>query len=376
MRLLVFPLVSLLVSLLLSPSGIARAADSPGLIRTSGQALHLRDSRAKFVSADRDKSNQLLADRDASGEWERFIAVDLGAGAIALRTTQGKYVSAPEDRSRPLAADRDAIGPWETFQVQLADSTHLALVAWHGGIVSADRDRGGALVADRTQVGEWERFTVERWSKDLFNGTTLDHGASSIPSVDSRFYATNGSSLCLDVADERKSSGARWILWGCRSYLEGDRPTQVHHQSIIFDEIVRPQKLPDGRTLPIVMNADAIIRPRHAPDLCLTHHGPDKPVTFDTCTEARNQTWRPAVFSQERAKALGGSDPDAAAALTFQQIVQALLGEHVMRYYQLRSADGYCLDVLGGVSVAGKQIGVHECKPFAHNQVFLFPRTY
>lgn len=371
MRLLV---VALIVHLLSSP-GIAGAADPPSLIRTSGQALHLRDSRAKYVSADRDKSNQLLADRDTSGEWERFVAVDLGAGTIALRTTNGKYVSAPEDKTRPLAADRDAIGPWETFRVQFLDSTHLALVAWHGGFVSADRDRGGTLVADRTQVGEWEQFTVERWTKDLFDGTTLDSGASSIPNVDNRFYVTNGSSLCLDVAEESKSPGAKWVLWGCRSYLEGDRFTQVHHQSIVFDEIIRPQRLPDGRTLPMVMNADAIIRPRHAPDLCLTHHGPDKPVTFDTCTEARNQTWRPSVFSQERAKKLGGSDPDAAAALAFQQVVQTLLGEHMMRYYQLRSADGYCLDVLGGVSVAGKQVGVHECRPFAHNQIFLFMRT-
>lgn len=365
-----------LVALLLSSADIARAADHPSLILTSGQALHLRDSRAKFVSADRDKSGQLLADRDASGEWERFVVVDLGSGTVALRSTNGKYVNAPEDKTQPLAADRDAIGPWETFRVQMVDSTQLALVAWHGGFVSADRDRGGALVANRTQIGEWEKFTVERWVKDLFDRTTLDVGASFIPSVDRRFYVTNGSSLCLDVAEESKSSGAKWILWGCRSHLEGDRFTQVHHQSIVFDEIIRPQKLPDGRTLPTVINADAIIRPRHAPDLCLTHHGPDKPVTFDTCTEARNQTWRPSIFSQERAKQLGGSDPDAAAALAFQQVVQTLLGEHAMRYYQLRSADGYCLDVLGGVSVAGKQVGVHECKPFVHHQVFLFMPTH
>lgn len=368
-------LVVALVVLLLSSAGIARAADHSALVLTGSQALHLRDSRAKFVSADRDKAGQMLADRDASGEWERFVVVALGPTTIALRSTNGKYVSAPEDKTRPLAADRDAIGPWETFKVELQDRTHVALFAWHGGVVSADRDRGGALVADRKQVGDWEKFTVERWAKDLFDGTTLDSGASNITSVDQRFYVTNGSSLCLDVAEESKSSGARWILWGCRSYLQGEGVTQVHHQSIIFDEIIRPQKLPDGRTLPMVMHADAIIRPRHAPDLCLTHHGPDKPVTFDTCTEARNQTWRPSVFSQDRAKQLGGSDSDAAAALAFQQVVQTLLGENLMRYYQLRSADGYCLDVLGGVSVAGKQVGVHECKPFAHNQVFLFMRT-
>jgi hypothetical protein len=355
---------------------VARAAENPGDTLTSGSAIHLQDGRGKYVAADLGGAGELTADRDAPGAWERFypVVVDpfqAGPWKIALRTSGGKYVTALDDRERPLVANRDRVGPWETFTVTPIDATRFALTAWHGGVVSADRERGGALVANRTQVGEWETFTSERWAGDIFKRGVLDIGWES----NSPYRLLAASGLCLDVAQASTAPGARLILWGCGTYLAGTEVRRHHHQLFHFADHTRTVTTPQGGRVQAVR--DVVVKPRHADGLCLTQHGRDRPVTFETCASVGSDTrqlWYVHEFVAERAQKISGTDADAAKALVFVHDVQRLLGQQVTQYHQLRTHDGYCLDVLGGALVAGRELGVYDCKVFGQNQAFMVQR--
>lgn len=120
----------------------------------------IRAHDEKFVTADRNRGGQLVADRFEVGEWERFFLHDVGDGLIRLQSSEGRFVSAESGGGREVAANRDAAGDWETFRLFPRGPRRVALQS-HGGLfVTADANRGGLLVADRVKVQVWEEFEV------------------------------------------------------------------------------------------------------------------------------------------------------------------------------------------------------------------------
>ncbi|HSV66526.1 MAG TPA: hypothetical protein VLJ59_11545 [Mycobacteriales bacterium] len=76
-----------------------------------------RDPR--YVCADQNIKNQILANRQSAFGWETFGSGSPVAGQLNLRASDGQYVCADYDKGGLLYANRGSVGPWETF-TQLA----------------------------------------------------------------------------------------------------------------------------------------------------------------------------------------------------------------------------------------------------------------
>ncbi len=122
----------------------------------------LRASNGKYVCADWENNDRLVANRVGIGEFETFEWIMLPGKRVALIACNGKYVSADRKKGDILVADRDASGDWEAFELVPLQGDRVALRASNGKYVCADADQGGRLIANRSQIKEWETFTVVR----------------------------------------------------------------------------------------------------------------------------------------------------------------------------------------------------------------------
>ena len=97
-------------------------------------------------------------------DWERFTLFRKGGDTIALQAANGKYVCADGDNREVMVADREYIGAWESFVLEPLDSGRVAIRTHRGLYVAADHalpgDSSDRLMADRPGVGAWERFTI------------------------------------------------------------------------------------------------------------------------------------------------------------------------------------------------------------------------
>ncbi len=98
------------------------------------------------------------------GDWERFTLFRKGGDTIALQAANGKYVCADGDHREVLVANRDYIGAWESFVLAPQDSDRVAFKTHRGLYVATDHalpgDESNRLMGDRSGVGAWERFTI------------------------------------------------------------------------------------------------------------------------------------------------------------------------------------------------------------------------
>jgi hypothetical protein len=75
-------------------------------------------ANGKYVSAEQAGTLPLVANRDAIGDWERFVAVYQPNGLILIRSkVNGKWVTAENHGQDALIANRDFAGGWEEFVV-------------------------------------------------------------------------------------------------------------------------------------------------------------------------------------------------------------------------------------------------------------------
>ena len=125
-------------------------------------AITLRASvNNRYVVAENGGGASLIANRAASGPWERFYLVDAGGGDVALRSNvNGRYVAAEHAGSAPLIANRAVVGAWERFQVvNNADGTISLRAGINGRYVAAEDAGASPLIANRAAIGLWEKFT-------------------------------------------------------------------------------------------------------------------------------------------------------------------------------------------------------------------------
>ena len=120
----------------------------------------------RYVTAEDDGAQSLIANRTAIGQWEQFDLIDVGNGngdVALLSHANGKYVTAENAGAEPLIANRTAIGQWETFHIVVQPNTGgaVALLARANGLyVTATQAGQGPLIAGATQVGGWELFNL------------------------------------------------------------------------------------------------------------------------------------------------------------------------------------------------------------------------
>ena len=97
-------------------------------------------------------------------DWELFTMFRKGGDTIALQAANGRYVCADGDEKEVLVANRDYIGAWESFVLEPLDGGRVAIRTHRGLYVSSDHalpgDSSNRLMGDRDAVGAWERFTI------------------------------------------------------------------------------------------------------------------------------------------------------------------------------------------------------------------------
>jgi hypothetical protein len=142
--------------------GVLTAPIMPSHQMSPGMTISLRAANNKFVTADNNGTNALIAKSTAIGPAERFTVVAAGSGNIGLlAAVNSQYVCADNAGASPLIANRTAVGSWETFTEVDAGGGNIGLRAGaNGKYVRADNDGASALIAKSNSVGLWESFSI------------------------------------------------------------------------------------------------------------------------------------------------------------------------------------------------------------------------
>lgn len=144
--------------------------------------VNLKASNGQFVVAEYGGGREVKADRNAAGDWERFVLVDLNGGEllagdkVRLRAQNGKFVVAENGL---VKANRDVGGTWETFTLEksgpgvtgtiVKSNDKVIISTWDYRWLTAEKGGGHEVKADRTQASTWETFTIvirSRLAKD------------------------------------------------------------------------------------------------------------------------------------------------------------------------------------------------------------------
>lgn len=142
--------------------GVLKAPIMPSHQLSPGMTISLLAANNKYVTADNNGTNALIAKSTTIGPAERFTVVDAGNGNIGLlAVVNGQYVCAENGGASPLIANRTAVGSWESFLEMDAGGGNIALRAGvNGHYVRADNNGASPLIARSASVGTWESFTV------------------------------------------------------------------------------------------------------------------------------------------------------------------------------------------------------------------------
>jgi hypothetical protein len=116
------------------------------------------------------------ADRDAVGDWERFIMVNLGSSDhIALLSWQGLF-SAQGGGGGDVYANRPQVKQWETWTLIVNQDRTISFRTFNGHFLTAINGGGSYCLADRTAIGNWERFYLENRPGGFIAIKTHDKG--------------------------------------------------------------------------------------------------------------------------------------------------------------------------------------------------------
>jgi hypothetical protein len=126
----------------------------------SHSKIALKAYNGKYVCADGNRNDNLVADRTKIDAWETFEVISLSGSRIALRAYNGKYVCADGNKNYNVIANRVKIDAWETFDLIILGGGNIALKASNGKYLCADGNKKNNLVADRNLIKEWETFEI------------------------------------------------------------------------------------------------------------------------------------------------------------------------------------------------------------------------
>src|ERR1035437_8115487 len=99
------------------------------------------------------KDSVLTADQQDSTKAEIFEKIDQGNGKLSFKASTGKFVSDDRVKNNNLIANRGNVNEWELFEFISVDQTKINIKSSGGKFVSADQGKGNILIAkDRKSV--------------------------------------------------------------------------------------------------------------------------------------------------------------------------------------------------------------------------------
>jgi hypothetical protein len=130
--------------------GALAAPVMPSHRLSAGMSISLLAANNKYVTADNNGTNALIAKSATIGPWERFLVVDAGSGKIGLQAANSLYVCADNNGNSPLIANRTGVGSWESFlEVDAGDGNIGLRAGVNSKYVRADNNGASALAPGR-----------------------------------------------------------------------------------------------------------------------------------------------------------------------------------------------------------------------------------
>jgi hypothetical protein len=124
-------------------------------VRTTG----LLAFNNKYLCADNNKSNFVLANRDSAWEWETFVIIFFEGNKCAIRAYNELFLCAELDKQGQLTHSRKNIGNWEKFNFIMLNHNQIAFKADNGKYLSVDKENLN-IIAQGKSLGARERFTL------------------------------------------------------------------------------------------------------------------------------------------------------------------------------------------------------------------------
>lgn len=134
--------------------------EQPLLPEAPTMELVLKTSNGKYVSIN--SAGYLVADASSSEAAAAFDIIELNDGKKALLSSNGKFVCADREVSDILIANRNQPGLWESFTIDSQNYSKISIKAFNNKFVCADQSAANVLVANRDSLGDWETFKIER----------------------------------------------------------------------------------------------------------------------------------------------------------------------------------------------------------------------
>ena len=125
--------------------------------------VSLVDFEGRYIAADWNIGNTLIADRSKANAWEIFSLVELNENRIILFSFNRRLVCADQNIDGLVVANRRIPGYWELFELVKDKDAEgfINIRASNGKYLSSRMDEGKKIRACADLPSTWERFQIE-----------------------------------------------------------------------------------------------------------------------------------------------------------------------------------------------------------------------
>lgn len=134
----------------------------------SGANITLRGNNQMFVCSE-DGRREMLCNRAAPAEWERFMVGLKGSSIVSLMGSNKRFVSV--DGNGSVRCNSETIRNSELFVMKYETENMISLQSVSNGKFLCSNNGASAMKCDRDKVDAWERFVVNQLTVD----DTLKH---------------------------------------------------------------------------------------------------------------------------------------------------------------------------------------------------------
>ena len=121
--------------------------------------IRLKAANDKYVCANRELGNIVIANSDNGWEWETFTLVTLANNSVALYSSDRKYFSADPSNKMDITASKEKIGLSETFTMLKLTNDSVAFKTVNNKYLTVDENTK-QLFASVNVIGKNEKFRM------------------------------------------------------------------------------------------------------------------------------------------------------------------------------------------------------------------------
>lgn len=121
--------------------------------------INLKAYNGKFVCADDNLNNIVVANKEKPDSWETFLLIRFQNDECILRSHTNQFFCAELDKQGYVTATRQNVGEWETFTFINIDNNLIAFKAANGKYLSVD-EKSNQLIANADTIGLHEKFEL------------------------------------------------------------------------------------------------------------------------------------------------------------------------------------------------------------------------